>query len=103
MEFKAHQCESDNCPCFECSACNKRLVLRCKIKHHQNTSDCRLLLTPEQKARDLLGRLWVPPCDSDCVGEREIEASDPDQAGAEGSDVSGNLQPPVTSKLVNIA
>ena len=51
--FSQHQCKTVECQCYECSACKKRLVERSKFKKHQNTSDCRHVLSVEQKASDL--------------------------------------------------
>ena len=103
MGFKEHRCKDEQCPCFECSVCQKKVANKNKIKHHQNTSECRLLLTPEQKARDLRGRLWVPPPSlSDGHDEDQCEGQEAGQGEAGGgAPESGEAteQPPAPSKL----
>ena len=90
MGNRKHKCKDDKCPCFDCYECYKRLTLQCKIKHHQNTSDCRLFLKPEKKTRDLLGRLWVPE-HRESEGGVEVEAPATD-AGQKGGVTSKLLQ-----------
>ena len=39
--------------CYECSACHRRLLEKHKFQKHQNTSDCRHVLSVEQKESDV--------------------------------------------------
>ena len=54
---KVHICASPACPCYECSNCKRKMTQKSKFVTHQRHGVCAGLLTPEQKARDLAGRL----------------------------------------------
>ena len=49
---RRHECRGPDCPCYKCSMCEGRWVDIKKLKCHQKFSDCRLLLSPEQKLAD---------------------------------------------------
>ena len=50
--FRKHECASPDCDCYQCSVCDRKLVLCRKLRHHQQFSECRHLLTPEQRERE---------------------------------------------------
>ena len=51
--FAKHECKTPDCMCYECSACHRRLVEKHKFQKHPNTSDCRHVLSVEQKESDM--------------------------------------------------
>ena len=48
MGAKPHVCSGPECPCYQCSVCNKRWILKAKIKKHQTFEECKNKLTPAQ-------------------------------------------------------
>ena len=52
----AHVCRREDCPCVQCSVCEKRYMGRHKLAHHQRHTGCWLKLTSEQSALDQAGR-----------------------------------------------
>ena len=87
--FKTHVCETNDCACYQCSACDRRIVYKPAFVKHQLFSDCTPHLTPELRASDLAReyrqRVQVPnPGDSDgCAGV--TGDSDPNCDSGEGS------------------
>ena len=48
MGAKPHICSGPECPCYQCSVCKKRWILKAKIKKHQSFDQCKNQLTPAQ-------------------------------------------------------
>ena len=70
--FKTHVCDSNDCACYECSVCNRRIAYKPAFVKHQLFSDCTPHLTPELKASDLARenrhRVQVPNPGDSCAG-----------------------------------
>ena len=52
---RAHKCQSEDCPCVQCSVCSKKYLHKNKLVQHQRHTDCWLQLTPEQREADQAG------------------------------------------------
>ena len=53
MGRSAHVCRGEVCPCYKCSVCGAQWLHKNKLISHQKFSDCRLVLTLEEKKHDL--------------------------------------------------
>ena len=53
MGRSAHVCRGEVCPCYKCSVCGAQWLHKNKLISHQKFSDCRLVLTVEEKKHDL--------------------------------------------------
>ena len=89
MGAKPHICSGPECPCYQCSACKRRWILKAKIKKHQSFDQCKNKLTPSQVLIDhrleaaTPARVQLPPVPvpvPDAAPAPELQQEDPPQA-----------------------
>ena len=49
---KVHMCQDNDCPCLNCSGCQRKYMRKHSLAHHQRGSECYFVLTSEQRAAD---------------------------------------------------